>query len=808
MRVRVDPGRVASNTIGPAVFTVEVYNTDDVIRAYDLQVFGVDPAWCQVNTGDLSLFPGTAGYATIVVDLPGDVPAGEHRLAVEITETTGTDRFELIELVVDRMTDRRIGLELHPPLVTGGRRGGLALVVENSGNAPVDIAPSALDLEDKVTARFDPPRFSLAPREQQIVDVRIAGPRPIVGSPQPRTVVLSIDGLDDIVEATATFVQRPWISRGLVALMGLLTAASVLTLVLANNLGQVIDKAKVDDELLIQAIESEEEKAAIASVPASVAGSVTEATSGQGLAGVTVELYHADNEQVALRSAATDEGGGYEMGGISGGSYKLRFVGAGFTERWYEDAATFDGATSFDVEPGGDVSGLDVVIGGQPGVAAGLVLADDPVGAVATLVLPGSSIDSDTDATVATVNVASDGTFVFEDVPAPAVYRLEIAKPGYARETRTVSMAAAETVDGIEILLGEGDGEVSGTVFGPDGALGGITVTATDGVAVVTTTSLTSGEVGSFTLRDLVTPASYTVTASGTGYRDEVVTIVLDEGQKLDGLAITMAGDTGALSGVARLVGSGPLGGVTVTITDGTFTMFTTTLSTDNVGSWSVSGLPSPGTYTVTFSRDDLVTQTRSVDLDPLDGNRVGGVDASLSPVGAVVQGVVSDENGPVGGVDVALSDGSVSIASRSADTPVGSYEIRDIPPGTYTATFSRPGSAAQTILVTLQAGEVRTIDIEVATRASISGTVRVGSATGPGANGAQVSLYRFDEFPLNPLRTVVTGSDGVYAFADLVAPENYVVEVSPGVDLAGVDSQVLQLGASEQATGTDFVID
>ena len=58
VRVRVDPGRLASNTIGPAVFTVEVYNTDEVIRAYDLQVLGVDPAWCQVNTGDLSLFPG------------------------------------------------------------------------------------------------------------------------------------------------------------------------------------------------------------------------------------------------------------------------------------------------------------------------------------------------------------------------------------------------------------------------------------------------------------------------------------------------------------------------------------------------------------------------------------------------------------------------------------------------------------------------------------------------------------------------------------------------------------------------------
>lgn len=809
MKVRVEPTRADIGPVGPAVFSVEIYNPDTVIRSYELAVLGVDPSWCRIAAEEgsgLALFPDSTGYATIVVDLPPDLPAGPQHLALQVTETTGTDRPELIDLVVERAPERRALLEIHPPLVTGGRRAAFSLVVENTGNAPAELVPAATDLQDAVHAAFDPPTLTLAPRERRIAAMTVTGRRPLIGSPEARTVTVALGGTDMPAESTATFVQKPWIGRGLVALTGLLAAATVFTAVLANNLDQVVDKTKVDDALLVQAIENDEQVAAIAAVPATLSGAVTEAASGAGVAGVTVELYDAGDPLVALRTAATDDAGAFQLTGVAGGSYKIRFVGAGFTESWYEGAATFEGATEVKVEPGTDVEGLDVAIGGEPGIAKGTVIVDDPVGAVATLYLPGAAIGSDTDAVVATVNVASDGTFVFEEVPAPATYRLEVTKPGYAKETRTVTLGAAEVVDDIQVTLRNGDGEIKGTVVGPDGPAGGITVTASDGASSVVTSTLSTGEVGSFTLRDLVTPASYSITASGPGFRDEVVTVVLDQGQQLDGVAVVLSRDTGSVSGRASLLGGGPTGGVKVTVTDGTVTLFTTTLSTGDVGAWSIQGLPSPGTYTVTFSRADLVSQTRSVDLDPLATNEVTGVDASLTPVGAVIKGTVTDENGPVGGVAVTVSDGQVSLTSRSADRPLGAYEIRNVPAGTYTVTFSRPGSTAQTILATVTSGEVKTLNIEVATRASISGTVHSGGTLTPKV-GAEVKLYEFESYPLTPLRTVITGAGGTYAFPDLVAPANYVVEVAPTAGGTPVDSRVLQVSASQQVTAIDFSV-
>jgi 5-hydroxyisourate hydrolase-like protein (transthyretin family) len=810
MKVRVEPTRADIGPVGPAVFSVEIYNPDPVIRSYDLVVLGVDPAWCRITADEgtgLALFPDSTGYATVVVDLPPDLPAGPQHLALQVTETTGVDRAELVDLVVERAPQRRVTLEIHPPLVTGGRRAAFSLVTENTGNAPVNLTPAAADLQDAVRATFDPPSLALAPRERRITAMTVTGRRPLVGSPEPRTVTVALAGPDTPAETTVTFVQKPWVGRGLVALSGLLAAATVFTLVLGNNLDNVVDKTKVDDALLVEAIENEEQVAAISAIPAALSGTVTETASGAGVAGVTVELYDKGDRLVALRTAATDDSGAFELTGVAGGSYKIRFVGAGFTESWYERAATFEGATEVKVDPGIDVAGLDVSIGGEPGTAKGTVIVDDPVGAVATLFLPGAAIGSDTDAVVATVNVASDGTFVFEQVPAPATYRLAVTKPGYAQESRTVTLGAAETIDDIQVTLRNGDGGIAGSVVGPEGPVGGITVTGSDGAASVVTSTLTTGEVGSFTLRDLVTPASYTITASGPGFRDEVVTVVLDQGQQLDGVAISLARNTGSVAGRASLLGAGPTGGVKVTVSDGTVTLVTTTLSSGDVGAWSIQGLPSPGTYTVTFSRPHLVSQTRSVDLDPLGTNDVTSVDASLTPAGAIIKGTVTDENGPVGGVAVAVSDGQVSLTSRSADRPLGAYEIRDVPPGTYTVTFSRPGSTAQTILATVTAGEVKTLNIAVATRASISGTIHTGTITGAPRVGAEVSLYRFEDFPLTPLRTVITGPDGTYAFPDLVAPANYVVEVAPTAGAPGVDSRVLQVSASQQIVGIDLAV-
>ena len=58
--------------------------------------------------------------------------------------------------------------------------------------------------------------------------------------------------------------------------------------------------------------------------------------------------------------------------------------------------------------------------------------------------------------------MSADGSFLFEDVPSPATYQLIVDKEGFATEVRDVVLGAAQDLDGIEIVLREGDGVVSG----------------------------------------------------------------------------------------------------------------------------------------------------------------------------------------------------------------------------------------------------------------------------------------------------------------------------------------------------------
>jgi hypothetical protein len=94
-----------------------------------------------------------------------------------------------------------------------------------------------------------------------------------------------------------------------------------------------------------------------------------------------------------------------------------------------------------------------------------------------------------------------------------------VRKTGFATETRDVVVGPAEAVKGIEIVLREGDGVISGRIQDANGPLGGTTVEATDGTTKISTVSLTDTDVGFFALRSLPTPATYTVTIKRAGFQ-------------------------------------------------------------------------------------------------------------------------------------------------------------------------------------------------------------------------------------------------------------------------------------------------
>jgi hypothetical protein len=242
----------------------------------------------------------------------------------------------------------------------------------------------------------------------------------------------------------------------------------------------------------------------------------------------------------------------------------------------------------------------------------------------------------------------------------------------------------------------------------------------------------------------------------------------------------------------------------------------TVTQSTGSVGSWTVGGLTIPSTYTVTFARPDLAPQTVSVSLDAFgqitpgsQGARItsDGISIGMQSATAVVRGTVTQRIAPdstntrtAGEVQINLVSGTSTFAVTSASVPssrAGQFEIAGVPPGTYTLSVNRRGTSPSSTIITLNAGDVRTYNPVLAAPARISGTVR--TASGQPRAGWEVRLYLATQYPTVVTRTTTTASDGSYSFADVDAPQSYVIEVRPTPASAPQASATKQLNASQQ---------
>jgi hypothetical protein len=799
----------------PAVLTVSITNTSSLIDAYSVRAFGLDPQWLRVDQPRLSLFPSEVGVVEVTVTLPPDFPAGMRTVAVHVQSENDPSDFALAQIALDVGMRSRTSLRVDPVTVTGGNAAQFSLIVANDGNATVQARPEGVDPEDIVDIEFDPPTVVLPPGRREVVRADVTGGRPWFGQPKPRVLSFSLGG--DSAPVMATFVQRPRIGRWLISLLGLVTVAGIFALVLSTVADRLVDEAAVGDELLNEALTEGGAGGgeAVSVTPSSITGKVVVVTTGQGVAGVQAELFSSGNGVVPLASAATDAAGAYTFGRLPAGRYRVRFTGAGFDEQWYKASQTFADATDVDVpanapEP---VQLEDLELGGRPGSIAGEVVVADPTGAVARLVVPGAA-DENTTALVEEVAVSADGAFLFEDVPSPATYQLIVDKEGFATEVRDVRLRAAQDLEGIEVVMREGDGVVSGRVQSPSGPLGGVTVEATGGDVEVSTVSLTLDDVGAFAVRTLPTPGQYTLTFERDGYESATRTVDLAAGQQLPGVSVTLAPTTGAISGTVSQQGVGPVGGVTVTVRGPEVELSTTTASVGAPGSYVFDDLPVPATYTITFSKPGLVSQSRLEDLDPLAGRAiVTGVDTLMVPSTATISGTVRSAGGtPVSGAQVLLNDGSVTLEMSSADDPLGRFRFSRVRPGAYTLTATLQGTSPAVLLVNVIAADAVDLDVQLEEQASLFGQVLVlDSATGqfvPFAN-ATVRLFPAEAFPGGASEAVVaTDGAGNYRFAGLTAPDDFVVAVYASPTAADpLDSELVQSQPSTAVPVPTFMI-
>ncbi len=871
MRVDVSPRSSVLQPGRTLSITVLVTNTGDLIGGYTLRVLGADPSWVQVDADQLSLFPGTSQTVLVNVTIPEGIAAGDRRIAIQVRELTPPHANAVEEVELHVPPAPAVHLQLDPVTVYGGRRASFGAVIENKGNTTLTGRLAGGDAEDKIRFGFAPEAIRLAPGEHRIVELTTRARRPLMGSPMVRVFTVSLDESAEqlLVEpgplnlvrqlldkqrgkppapptaapkpdvpplATGTFLQRPWLSRGPISLVGLLAAVTVFAIVITVALSRMVGQSAADRDLALQVAQARTVSSATGT--AAMSGTVRLLTAGTPVPGVAVEAFSTADVANAIATTATNAAGTFTLPNLPEGSYKLRFRGAGFVQLWYPGAATDADASTIAIQPGQARQGLDVRLGGVPATISGTVGGEDVSAATVYLELPStasgtaavgtataaapsaSAAPGTTEAIVRTVPVGSDGSFSIANVPSPSVYDLVVAKPGYANDVQRVDLGGGEDRKGVELRLRKGDGLISGQVNGPSGALGGATVTATSGSTVARTVSLTQDKVGSFTLLSLPTPASFTVVVSKPGYASQTVTIALSAGQKLTGVSVSLGQSAGILSGkVSALPSGSPAQGVTVTVTNGALTVQTVTQSTGKVGHWTVGGLTIPSTYTVTFSRPDLAGQTVSVSLDQAGVITPGsqgavitseGISVGMQSSTAVVRGTVSqrstaiDRGNPIktGEVQINLVSGTSSFAVTSASKPddrLGRFEIDGVPPGTYTLSVNRRGTSPTSSIITLGAGEVRVYNPVLAAPARISGVV--ATADGHPRPGWVVQLYLATQYPTVITRTATTDSAGRYVLADVDAPQSYVIEARPTASAAAQGSVTRQINASEQLT-------
>src|SRR5690606_41359672 len=99
-----------------------------------------------------------------------------------------------------------------------------------------------------------------------------------------------------------------------------------------------------------------------------------------------------------------------------------------------------------------------------------------------------------TDGSAQRMSVVSDaeGTWAIGGLSPSARYLVSVSKPGF--QTQRVLRSGAELAAApLETEMRAGTGQLSGTVSGPDGAVGGVEVTISDGDTTVTTRPATAG---------------------------------------------------------------------------------------------------------------------------------------------------------------------------------------------------------------------------------------------------------------------------------------------------------------------------
>ncbi len=321
---------------------------------------------------------------------------------------------------------------------------------------------------------------------------------------------------------------------------------------------------------------------------------------------IVARLLSSDGDSVETARTTTDAQGRYQLTDlVAPGTYELSFVAEGYAP-----------TTVVQKVVGGEQRIQPTVLlsagGGQ--ISGTVSDGSGPLGGVTVTTTVGGEAIS-----VITPTTGAVGAYSLQDLPTPGTYVVTFTAEGHGSRTEIVDLGAGESRSGLDKRLAAGTGSVTGLVRGADGqGLGGVEVSV-GGVATVdgtapTTTTLTSGEIGSFALNQLPAPGDYTLTFSKAGYATQTQPFTLTDAGAAT-VRVMLTTRLGGISGSVTRPNGTRVVGATVTATDGTHTYTATSSAPGGAldqGGYLIPDLL-PGWYSVTVALEGFRQQTGMV---------------------------------------------------------------------------------------------------------------------------------------------------------------------------------------------------
>jgi len=717
--VRTDPAatlRVAPVDVTPGLPTtavVSVENNRSMPCSFALTVSGLEPAWFGAPEVIGPVAPRSTSSFTISITLPIGYPPSSLMASVSARPLTnpdgsapsanaatagsaGTTAAVQTPDAADQPSGRAscdlqvvvgdsaaVAVRLEPANVEGRRRGRFTVVLRNRQEQSQAVRLSGQAPETEVSVRFSPAAPLLQPGRELRVQSQVRARARLVGAERRHPFAVQVHSRGRPVTVEGSFTSHPLLPK---------RAAKILAL--ATVLALWAGVAVLGISALSSHLHSTATAKAAAAAPtaAPVGNGVGGSGSGSGSGSGTSSSNSSGSPAGGATSTVAVSG---KVGGPSPGGVAVTIAPTSLV------APQTLGATEIPAGRGVvTTAAIDPPTAAPVGKVFGTLAAATLFPELAASVIPD----------LATVT-APDGSFVFNGIPAPGTYLVTLAKAGYTTRKYVIQVTGPGDNITLDTSLNPGTGSLSGEVTGPSGPLGGVSITATDGAVTLTTSTPTQGSgVGTWSLDGLSTPGNYLVTASAAGYGTQTTAVDLGPSASRSGVVLHLVPGVGSIAGTVESATTGaPVGGVTVSATNGTTTVHATTSTVSPVGSYILPNLAIPATWTLTIGGTGWTSQTQSVTLT---GNTT--VNASLTPSGANVVGVVSSNAG-TGLANVGLTlagQGNTFKTLSESAAPLGGFDFGQIPPGHYVLTATDYGYTSESAQVDVSAGQTQTVDL------------------------------------------------------------------------------------------------